>query len=77
MEKHHGGTRRRWVQASGTRRRLMHPLAKQLKQLINYQIGRRIVSLRLMVEWTGDGSSALPSLWETVGGRLKKKKKEI
>lgn len=31
-------------------------------------------SLRLMVEWTGDGSSALRSLWETAGGRLKKKK---
>lgn len=79
VRKHHGessgGTHCRWLQASRISPCLMHPLAKRLKQRINYQIGRRIFSLRLIVESTGGGSSALQSRWETVGGRLKNKKK--
>lgn len=56
----------------------MYLLANWLKQLINYQIGRRIVSPQLMVELTRCGSSGLcaaPVCRKFLEGDLKKKKR--
>lgn len=64
---------------AGTSRRLMYVLANWLKQLINYQIGRRIVSLQLMVELTHCGSSGLcaaPVRRKLLEDDLKKKKRK-